>query len=266
MEFLPSNRRPDNSGALVATDPRAVAIRQQYGDLPKLCQTFGVTSQRYCSKNVEVAIRKGVPTFAAIVRTYGEDGVAGLIGVHITDAILRMGEDREVDEYDVDFIAHAICESERFRLLSMASILRFFHLLKCGEFDIYGKVTPRKILEAFRKYAIDQQAKENRIAYEMEREKKQREDEERERLLRQERAAGRDGWTLFKQKNGLDPNLTVEQWMTQARKEAIAERRKREEAAKPQKSPIVLFWEAMYELARVLSFVEEYLRIKKPKQ
>lgn len=260
MEFLPSNRRPDNSGALVATDPRAVAIRQQYGDLPQLCKTFGVTAQRYCAKNVEKAVRNGVPIFAAIVRTYGEDGVAGLIGIHITDAILRMGEDREVDEYDVDFIAHAICESERFRLLSMASILRFFHLLKCGEFDIYGKVTPRKILEAFRKYAIDQQAKENRIAYEIEREKKQREDEERERQLRQERAEGRDGWTLFKQKNGLDPNLTVEQWMEKTRKEAIAARRAAEEAKKP---PLTRFFEAWNDFVRVLFFIEDYMRIKK---
>lgn len=260
MEFLPSNRRPDNSGELVATDPRAVAIRQQYGDLPQLCKTLDVTAQRYCAKNVEKAIRNGVPIFASIVRTYGEDGVAGLIGVHITDAILRMGEDREVDEYDVDFIAHAICESERFRLLSMASILRFFHLLKCGEFDIYGKVTPRKILEAFRKYAIDQQAKENRIAYEIEREKKQREDEERERRLRQERAEGRDGWTLFKQNNGLDPNLTVEQWMNKAREEAIAARRAAELAKKP---PIIRFCEALQELVKILSFIDEIMRIKK---
>lgn len=260
MEFLPSNRRPDNSGALVATDPRAVAIRQQYGDLPQLCKTFGVTAQRYCAKNVEKAVRNGVPIFASIVRTYGEDGVAGLIGVHITDAILRMGEDREVDEYDVDFIAHAICESERFRLLTMASILRFFHLLKCGEFDIYGKVTPRKILEAFRKYAIDQQAKEYRIAYEIEQEKKRREDEERERQLRKEREEGRDGWTLFKQQKGLDPNLTVEQWMEQSRQEAIAARRAAEEAKKP---PITRFLEAWQEFIKVLSFIEEYMRIKK---
>lgn len=255
MEFLPSNRRADNSGALVATDPHSVAIRQQYGDLPKLCQTFGVTAQRYCAKNVETAIRKGVPTFASIVKTYGEDGVAGLIGVHITDAILRMGEDREVDEYDVDFIAHAICESERFRLLSMASILRFFHLLKCGEFDIYGKVTPRKILEAFRKYAIDQQAKENRIAYEMERERKQREDEEHARRIEREGNA----WKNFKKRNGLDPNLTVAEYYM---KQAAEARRAREEAAKPKKLPIVAFLETLHEIGRVLSFVDEYLRIK----
>lgn len=254
--MLPSNRRPDNSGALAKTDPRALAVRQQYGDLPQLCKTFGVSAQRYCAKNVEKAVRSGVPTFAVIVRTYGEDGVAGLIGLHITEAILRMGEDQDVDEYDVDFIAHAICESERFRLLSMASILRFFLLLKCGEFDIYGKVTPRKVLEAFRKYAIDQQAKENRIAYEIEKEKKQREDEEHAKLIEREG----NGWDNFKKRNGLDPSLTVADWCILKQKEAIAARKAAEEAARP---PIVRFLEAMQEVAKVLSFVKEYMEIKR---
>lgn len=255
MDLLPSTRRPDNSGALAKTDPRAVAVRSQYGDLTMFCKTFSTSAQRYCAHNVEKAIRNGVPTFAAIVRTYGEDGVASLIGVHITDAILRMGEDREVDEYDVDFIAHAICESERFRLLSMASILRFFHLLKCGEFDIYGKVTPRKILEAFRKYAIDQQAKENRIAYEMEKEKKQREEEEHAQRIAKEG----NGWDNFKKQNGLNPNLTIVEYFAQKQQEAIAARKAAEEAAKP---PIVRFLEAWQEVAKVLLFVKEYMEIK----
>lgn len=185
MELLNSNNsRPNTqlqiSGGLVPTtaDSQAIAIRQQYGNMAQLCKTFSVDAQRYCALNVEKAIRNGVPTFVSIVNTYGEDGVAALIGGHITDAIVRMGEERDIDPYDVDFISRAICESERFRLLSMASILRFFHLLKCGEFDIYGKVTPRKILEAFRKYAVEQQAKENRIAYEIEQERMHREQEE----------------------------------------------------------------------------------------
>lgn len=249
MEFLPS-KRPDNSGALTKPDSRAVAIRQEYGDLPQLCKTFGVTAQRYCAQNVEAAIRKGVPTFALIVRTYGEDGVAGLIGVHITEAILRMGEDREVDEYDVDFIAHAICESERFRLLSMASILRFFHLLKCGEFDIYGKVTPRKILEAFRKYAIEQQAKENRIAYEIEKERKAKEDEEHRRSA--------VSWEDFAVAHGINPEGGMVGYIMRQSKAA-------REAAKPKKTAAELFVEFLTRLMQIISFIDELKKIKKLK-
>ena len=252
MEFLPSKSRPDNSRAIVATtaDSRALAVRQEYGDLPQLCKTFGTSAQRYCAQNVETAIRKGVPTFALIVRTYGEDGVAGLIGIHITDAILRMGEDREVDEYDVDFIAHAICESERFRLLSMASILRFFHLLKCGEFDIYGKVTPRKILEAFRKYAVEQQAKENRIAYEIERERKEREDEEHRRNA--------VSWEDYCEKQGINPEGGIAGYIMRQSKAA-------QEARMPKKTAAELFVEFVARLIQIISFIDEMMKIKKLK-
>lgn len=242
MEFLPSNR-PDNSGALEKADPRALAVRQQYGDLTKFCNTFGVSAQRYCARNVEKAIREGVPTFFSIVRAYGEDGVAGLIGIHITEAILRMGEDQDVDEYDVDFIAHAICESERFRPLSMASILRFFHLLKCGEFDIYGKVTPRKILEAFRKYAIDQQARENRIAYEIEKEQQERE--------REEHRKNAVPWEVWAKSQGIDPKIGVSGWLLQ--KKAAAE-----EARKPKKTALELFVETVDTFVQIITFIHEY--------
>lgn len=250
MEYLPSNRRPDNSGALQKMPPYAIAVRKQYGDIMQFCNTFGVSAQRYCARNVEKAVRSGVPTFAVIVKTYGEDGVAGLIGLHITEAILRMGEDQDVDEYDVDFIAHAICESERFRLLSMASILRFFHLLKCGEFDIYGKVTPRKILEAFRKYAVEQQAKENRIAYEMEKERQDREREESRRNA--------VPWEVWAESQGIDTSLGFDAWKAKLWKDA-------QEARKPKKSAAELFIEAMTDLIRVVTFIEDYMGDKNTK-
>ena len=196
---------------------------------------------------MEKAVRSGVPTFAVIVRTYGEDGVAGLIGLHITEAILRMGEDQDVDEYDVDFIAHAICESERFRLLSMASILRFFHLLKCGEFDIYGKVTPRKVLEAFRKYAIDQQAKENRIAYEMEKERQEQEREEARRNA--------VPWEVWAESQGIDPSIGFHGWMAQKFKETTEYGRK--------KTTALLFVEVLESLVRIITFIADYMKSEK---
>lgn len=250
MEFLNSkNSRPDTqlqiSGALTpaTTDRRAIAIRQQYGDMAQLCRTFSVDAQRYCALNVEKAIRNGVPTFVSIVNTYGEDGVAALIGGHITDAILRMGEERDIDPYDVDFISRAICESERFRLLSMASILRFFHLLKCGEFDIYGKVTPRKILEAFRKYAVEQQAKENRIAYEIEQERRHREQEESRKNA--------VSWEQFAESHKID----LKRYPTML---AYFHRRAAEEKAKADFPR--MFAEFLQTLISVITFIDGYLK------
>lgn len=250
MELLNSkNSRPDTqlqiSGGLVPTtaDSRAIAIRQQYGDMAQLCQTFSVDAQRYCALNVEKAIRNGVPTFVSIVNTYGEDGVAALIGGHITDAIVRMGEERDIDPYDVDFISRAICESERFRLLSMASILRFFHLLKCGEFDIYGKVTPRKILEALRKYAIEAQAKENRIYYEMEKERERREQEEARKNA--------VSWEQFCENKGID----LKKYPTMM---AYFHRKAAEEKAKAELPRLIA--ELIQTFVSVITFIDGYLK------
>ena len=168
MELIPSNRRQETGLATRSQQPWAIAIRETYGELPAFTKKFTPAAQRYCAANTRKAVEDSLPTFGRIVATYGEKGIASIINTHITEAIARMGEDRDVDPYDVQFIAEAICESDRFKTLRFPSIFGFFHLLKCGEFDIYGKVTPRKILEAFRKYAIDQQARENRMAYEKE--------------------------------------------------------------------------------------------------
>ena len=250
MELLNSNNsRPNTqlqiSGGLVPTtaDSRAIAIRQQYGNMAQLCKTFSVDAQRYCALNVEKAIRNGVPTFVSIVNTYGEDGVAALIGGHITDAIVRMGEERDIDPYDVDFISRAICESERFRLLSMASILRFFHLLKCGEFDIYGKVTPRKILEAFRKYAVEQQAKENRIAYEIEQERMHREQEEARKNA--------VSWEQFCENKGID----LKKYPTMM---ASFHRKAAEEKAKAELPRLIA--ELIQTFVSVITFIDGYLK------
>lgn len=256
MELLNSNNsRPNTqlqiSGGLVPTtaDSRAIAIRQQYGDMAQLCKTFSVDAQRYCALNVEKAIRNGVPTFVSIVNTYGEDGVAALIGGHITDAIVRMGEERDIDPYDVDFISRAICESERFRLLSMASILRFFHLLKCGEFDIYGKVTPRKILEAFRKYAVEQQAKENRIAYEIEQERMHREQEEARKNA--------VSWEQFCENKGID----LKKYPTMM---AYFHLKAAEEKAKAELPRLIA--ELIQTFVSVITFIDGYLKDKAQKK
>ena len=250
MELLNSNNSRPNTqlqipGGWVPTtaDSRAIAIRQQYGNMAQLCKTFSVDAQRYCALNVEKAIRNGVPTFVSIVNTYGEDGVAALIGGHITDAIVRMGEERDIDPYDVDFISRAICESERFRLLSMASILRFFHLLKCGEFDIYGKVTPRKILEAFRKYAVEQQAKENRIAYEIEQERMHREQEEARKNA--------VSWEQFCENKGID----LKKYPTMM---AYFHRKAAEEKAKAELPRLIA--ELIQTFVSVITFIDGYLK------
>ena len=187
MELIKSNR---NTGLVkVSHEPWALAIRTQYGELPDFVTKFSTKVQRYCAQNMVKAVEDDLPTFGRIIATYGQEGIAGLINTHLTEAVVMMGEDRDVDPYDVQFIASAIVESERFRLLRFPTVLGFFHLLKCGEFDIYGKVTPRKVLEAFRKYAVTAQEKENRIAYEKEQRDRREEWDRHAALCQREREA-----------------------------------------------------------------------------
>lgn len=244
MELIPS-RRQDAALTTTSQQPWALAIREQYGNLPAFASRFTPKVQKYCAQNMVKAVEEDLPTFGRIVSTYGEEGVAAIVATHITDAILRMGEDRDVDPYDVQFIAGAICESERFKTLRFTTVLGFFHLLKCGEFDIYGKVTPRKILEAFRKYAIDAQAKENRIAYEK---------DCREHDAARERAAAEAiTWEQYAAGKGI-PDADLMDYLNRQAREAQARRD---------------FWknlaDLIYTLVSVCAFIADWQERKKNK-
>ena len=169
MELMKSNRPEELPAAQQGNQPQwAVEIYGRFGDLVAFSRRFGPQVQNYCAGHMLDAVAKDLPTLARTVKTYGEEGTSALIGVHVTDAVISMGEDRDVDPADVRFIARAICQSERLRKLRLPTILGFFHLLKCGEFDIYGKVTPRKILEVLRKYAVTAEEQEARAEHELE--------------------------------------------------------------------------------------------------
>ena len=182
MEIIRQTRDQDTGIAARREAPWVPAIRDRYGEFPEFMARFTPNAQKFCASNIRKAVEEDMPVYGQIVIAYGEAATARLIATHMTDAILRMGEEQDLDSHDIRFIAEAICEGERFRKLRFPSVFAFFHLLKCGEFDIYGKVTPRKILEAFRKYAIEQYAREERMASERD---KGRQEEERQRWERE---------------------------------------------------------------------------------
>lgn len=166
MEITTSPRRRETF-ITISQEPWALAIRQQYGDLPQLAARFKPDTQRYCALNMVQAVEHA-PSFSDMLHTYGEEAIAGILATHITDAIVRMGEDRDIDMADIKFTATAICDIESLRILRLSTILGFFYWLKCGEFDIYGKLTPSKILMALRKYAKKALARQEDILYEKE--------------------------------------------------------------------------------------------------
>ncbi len=251
MELINSNRQ--QTGLVVAgQDAKCVAIRERYGELPAFTTKYTPAKQRQCYHNVTKAVEAGAPSFVMIKKAYGDQGITAFIKTHVAEAIIRLGEDRDVDDNDTQFIAEAIVDSDRTQTLTLASVIGFFYLLKCGEFDIYGKVTPRKVLEAFRKYADKQQAIENRIAFEKEQREKEAADEEaRKNAIT---------WEEFAASQGIDPEGGLAGHLI---RQANAAREQKEREKQAGRNHIIVFLEAINQLNSVLAFVADYCRIKK---
>lgn len=169
----------------------ALAIKSHYGEFDKFSVKFSPKIQRYCATNLRRAIEQGVPSFARIITTYGKERIVELISIHVLEMIVSIGEDKDADRHDARFIAEAICDGERFRHLRFTSVLGFFHLLKCGEFEIYGRVTPRKVLEHFRKYADATRDKEDAIMADIEKQEERKELESKHTISWEQYAASR---------------------------------------------------------------------------
>jgi hypothetical protein len=213
MELMPSNRRRPDAGATAdetAQAEWATAIRERYGAIESFARTFGPDNrvQKYCAEQTARAVAEKMPSFVRILRTYGEEPITQLLAAHLTDAVLRLGEDRDVDTADIRFTAEAMTAGPTGRKLTWASIVGFFFRLKCGEFEIYGKVTPRKILEAFRRYAGEQLAREHRLAYEQE----QRERTEREKREEAD-PKGRTAYAELLRQRGLPDDTSVSDFL-----------------------------------------------------
>ncbi len=160
IDLTPSRR---DTKALTVAPEWTTAIQARYGNTEKMLTAFGVNNQRYCALNTERALRGGVPSMARMCVTYGDAIVAGLLTVHLTAAVDNLGEDRDMTDGDIRRTAMAMCDIERVRLLNFSSVIGFFYRLRNGEFEIFGKMTPRKILEAMQRYAREQHEYENRL-------------------------------------------------------------------------------------------------------
>lgn len=160
--------------AVVSQEPWAVQIREAYGDIQEFSRRFGVKAERYCYENARRAVESELAPFSRIIGAYGKKAVESFIGVHIAEAVARMGEVDCMDSEDVRNTAEGICECIPARFLTFTSVVGFFHALRGGQWEIYGKLTPFKIMEAFRKYVTMRREEEIKFAHE----KEQREEKE----------------------------------------------------------------------------------------
>ncbi len=147
-------------------------------DFAALSNKWGIKHQRYCYLNIENALRRKIPPLVGFMKTYGEKNIRTIIAGHLSDAIVKLGEDSDMDSFDVEFAVQAILDNRRARVLNFSSIIGFFYLLKSGELEIFGKITPRKILEQFNKYIEKAGRREDEIYRKLEHENNLRDREE----------------------------------------------------------------------------------------
>ncbi len=168
----------------MADDPLSISIRKRFGGIDSFARRFSPAQQRFCAQNTRVAVENDLSLFGQLVKAYTSDSMAKVIGVHVSEALMRMGEQREVNPEDVRFVSEVICDSRLSHRLRFPAIFGFFYHLKSGELDIFGQLTPRKLLEAFRKYAEKQLAVEERLIIEKEqRNEEKKRDEYRSKAI-----------------------------------------------------------------------------------
>lgn len=147
----------------------AVDIRKRYGSKQELFRTMSVDRAMTYHKNLPQAIASDTPTLVRLHKSYGDNVTTALLEIHITSAIISSGEENDAEPSDVKLIAQAILQNSNTKRLNMASILSFFVRFKCGEFKIYGKITPRRFMEVFNEYAEVAIEREERIVRDLER-------------------------------------------------------------------------------------------------
>lgn len=186
------------------SNPIALAVIENYGSAENFVRKFNPDKAGYCSRHLPEAIANDCPSLVVASVAYGEQVTTALLATHITVTIVRMGEEVQMTADDVRFIAEGIAGNEKARLLTMASVLAFFYRMACGEFKIYGKLTPRTFLEAFNEYAEKALATERQLKAEVAKSK--------ERQAQQEHDAIAITYDEYKQLRGIDDDNPLEHY------------------------------------------------------
>lgn len=88
-------------------------------------------------------------TIVRAARALGPEPVLTAVRNLITAALMELAESRTTRTEAVEAVATKVLESDKLRRLTMASLMKFFHRLSCGEYKIYGReITARAVLEA----------------------------------------------------------------------------------------------------------------------
>lgn len=149
MKSLNSTRRDCKEQS---NEPWALVIRQRYGSTEALLKSFAERNTAYCDNNLQDAIASDVPPLCRLALAYGNDTAIAIISALIASVIIDFGEEMQAGHPETQRVAQLILTSDRFRVLSMATIMAMFNRLRTGEIETFGKLSPRTILQALQRY------------------------------------------------------------------------------------------------------------------
>lgn len=135
-----------------SNEPWALAIRQRYGTTETVFKAFSERNTAYCDNNLQDAIASNVPPLCRLALAYGDDTATTILSTLIASVIVDFGEEMQAGHAEAQRVAQLILSSDRFRVLSMATIMAMFNRLRTGEIETYGKLSPRTILQALQRY------------------------------------------------------------------------------------------------------------------
>lgn len=168
MELTTSNKRHEIQ--VCNTDPRCIALRNQYGSVDKFYNLFAPAKLDYISQNINKSVDAGVPSLIRVMRTYGREAVEALLADHLTAMLVRMG--RPVSDVEsIERVARNICEITQARTLNLAMVLGFFKAVELAEHDDYEiyNAAPIQVMKAFRKYCTRATARQEQLLRDKER-------------------------------------------------------------------------------------------------
>lgn len=177
MEMIGGRRERPSTG-LGRAEGWVVELRNRYqGGLER---HFPPKNPPETVADVAEGIRSGCPTMARMGVAFGPMSVMALLTAHLTRAVIMLGETASMDGELTARAGQLMWMSERARPLNMMSVLRFFPLFMTGEFEIYGTLNVRKVMEAYGKYVKAAAQTEARIKDEQDERRRRIEDMGRE--------------------------------------------------------------------------------------
>lgn len=123
------------------------SLPSRYGNSEALLVRFNPQNQCACAR----AINKSAdaPLMIELILGYGEDVIVQLVVNQLADYYLYRRTDYTAAE--ILQTARLMASTDKFRLMNIAFVMKFFWELKTGEFEVYG-ADGVNIMTAFKKY------------------------------------------------------------------------------------------------------------------